>query len=46
MSMSVFNVNVRVLCKIACIVHGKKKKKKKKKNNSKGGEEERNNIVI
>ena len=45
MSMSVFNVNVRVLCKIACIVHGKKKKKKKKKN-SKGGEEERNNIVI
>ena len=39
--MSVFNVNVRVLCKIACIVHGKKKKK-----NSKGGEEERNNIVI
>ena len=44
MSMSVFNVNVRVLCKIACIVHGKKKKKKKK--NSKGGEEERNNIVI
>ena len=41
--MSVFNVNVRVLCKIACIVHGKKKKKKK---NSKGGEEERNNIVI
>ena len=42
--MSVFNVNVRVLCKIACIVHGKKKKKKKK--NSKGGEEESNNIVI
>ena len=40
--MSVFNVNVKVLCKIACIVHGKKKKKK----NSKGGEEERNNIVI
>ena len=40
--MSVFNVNVRVLFKIACIVHGKKKKKK----NSKGGEEERNNIVI
>ena len=44
MSMSVFNVNVRVLCKIACIVHGKKKKKKKKE--FKGGEEERNNIVI